>query len=266
MKEFDVIVIGGGMTGIGVLRDLSMRGVRTLLLEQKDYTFGASSRFHGLLHSGGRYAVTDPEAARECIMENTILRRIAAPAVEETGGLFVRTPGDPAEFEDSWIQACGGAGIAIENVPLHEAFRLEPRLARDIVSVWRVPDATVDGFRLAAHNLSSARRYGGEALNYTRVNGFIFRGGRIAGVHTVHTLTGEETSFACRVVVNARHSADRLTLEVRDAGRGMDRNARRGVGTHSMRERAEDVGGSVAITGAQPHGTVVTAHLPWGPS
>ena len=63
-----------------------------------------------------------------------------------------------------------------------------------------------------------------------------------------------------------RAAADRLTLEVRDAGRGLDRNARRGVGTHSMRERAEDVGGTVEIAAAQPHGTVVTADLPWGPS
>ncbi|MGX7729276.1 sensor histidine kinase [Rhodococcus sp. 2H158] len=68
----------------------------------------------------------------------------------------------------------------------------------------------------------------------------------------------------CRVLVRA--AADRLTLEVRDAGRGLDRNARRGVGTHSMRERAEDVGGTVEIAAAQPHGTVVTADLPWGPS
>ena len=54
MKETTVIIIGGGATGIGILRDLSMRGVPALLLEQGGLAHGTSSRFHGLLHSGAR--------------------------------------------------------------------------------------------------------------------------------------------------------------------------------------------------------------------
>ncbi|MBP2664838.1 MAG: glycerol-3-phosphate dehydrogenase, anaerobic, subunit [Firmicutes bacterium] len=79
-----VVVIGGGATGVGILRDLSMRGIKTVLVEQKDLAYGTSSRFHGLLHSGGRYAVKDAESAQECIEENTILRKVARYAVEET--------------------------------------------------------------------------------------------------------------------------------------------------------------------------------------
>lgn len=59
MKETTVIIIGGGATGIGILRDLSMRGVPALLLEQGGLAHGTSSRFHGLLHSGaGTLSVT----------------------------------------------------------------------------------------------------------------------------------------------------------------------------------------------------------------
>lgn len=76
------MVIGGGATGVGILRDLSMRGVDALLIERDDLGYGTSSRYHGLLHSGGRYAVKDAEAARECIEENTILRRIGKHCVE----------------------------------------------------------------------------------------------------------------------------------------------------------------------------------------
>ena len=72
-----VVVIGGGATGVGILRDLSMRGARAVLLEQGGLAHGTSSRFHGLLHSGGRYAVSDAAAARECVEENAILRRIS---------------------------------------------------------------------------------------------------------------------------------------------------------------------------------------------
>ena len=74
MRHTQVLVIGGGATGSGILRDLCMRGVKTLLVEQGDLASGTSSRFHGLLHSGARYAVSDPEAARECIEENAVLK------------------------------------------------------------------------------------------------------------------------------------------------------------------------------------------------
>ena len=76
--EVDVVVIGGGATGAGLLRDLAMRGLRTLLVERGDFASGTSGRYHGLLHSGARYVVKDPVAARDCIAENRILRRIAA--------------------------------------------------------------------------------------------------------------------------------------------------------------------------------------------
>ena len=110
-QHYDVVVIGGGATGAGVLRDLAMRGVKALLLEQRDLVHGTSSRFHGLLHSGARYAVKDAEAGRECIEENRILRRIGRHCVEETEGFFVRSRQDPAEFEDRWASACRSCGI-----------------------------------------------------------------------------------------------------------------------------------------------------------
>ena len=90
MEKVTVVVIGGGATGLGILRDLSMRGVKALLVEKKDLVNGASSRYHGLLHSGGRYAVKDQEAARECIIENQIMRKIGKSCVEPCGGMFTR--------------------------------------------------------------------------------------------------------------------------------------------------------------------------------
>lgn len=56
-NEFDVIVIGGGITGAGTARDCSLRGLRTLLIERHDIADGATGRNHGLLHSGARYAL-----------------------------------------------------------------------------------------------------------------------------------------------------------------------------------------------------------------
>src|ERR1700676_5659978 len=105
--EADVLVIGGGSTGVGVARDAALRGFSTILVERSDLADGTTGRFHGLLHSGGRYAVKDPSAAVECIAENRILRQIASDCIEDTGGLFVSTPWDDPEFGDLFLQGCG---------------------------------------------------------------------------------------------------------------------------------------------------------------
>ena len=68
--QADLLVIGGGATGAGVAWDACLRGYRTILVDRSDLADGTSGRFHGLLHSGGRYVVKDPRAATECIQEN----------------------------------------------------------------------------------------------------------------------------------------------------------------------------------------------------
>lgn len=72
-NEYDVIIIGGGITGAGTARDCSLRGLKTLLIERNDIADGATGRNHGLLHSGARYAMKDATSAEECIKENIIL-------------------------------------------------------------------------------------------------------------------------------------------------------------------------------------------------
>jgi len=203
VKDTRVVVIGGGATGIGILRDLSMRGVNAVLLEQGGLAHGTSSRFHGLLHSGARYAVGDIPAARECIEENAILRRIGYHCVEETEGFFVRTEEDDPAYVKPWIEACAEAGIAVSQVEVKEALQLEPSLSPDIKEVYRVPDSSVDGFRLLWHNAVSARRYGGSVRTYHVVKGIQTRGGAVTGVEVYDTLKKESYTLACDYVVNA---------------------------------------------------------------
>lgn len=206
MSHARVIVIGGGATGTGILRDLSMRGIPALLLEKADLASGTSSRFHGLLHSGARYAVNDPDAARECITENMILRRIGTSCVEETEGYFVRTPEDDPAFEPIWVDACRKSGIPVEEVPLSEALLREPGIRRDAAAVYRVPDSAVDGFRLVWHNVMSARRYGGDIRTYCAVTKIESKNGKVVGVSVVHTKTGQKKTIPCEFVINATGS------------------------------------------------------------
>src|ERR1700749_278538 len=102
----DVLVIGGGAPGAGVAWDAALRGYDVVLVDRFDLAEGTSGRFHGLLHSGGRYAVKDPHAAEECIGENRILRNIAADCIEDIGGFFVTTQWDDPAYAAKFIEGC----------------------------------------------------------------------------------------------------------------------------------------------------------------
>lgn len=202
-NEFDVIIIGGGITGAGTQRDCAMRGLRTLLIERSDIATGASGRNHGLLHSGARYAVNDEESARECIGENKILKRIAAHCIDETGGLFITLPEDDLEYQKTFVESCHRAGIEAEIIDPKLARKWEPTVNQELIGAVRVPDASVDPFRLCAANMLDAKLRGGQVRLHTEVTGFIREGDTIRGVHTRNRQTGEEKDFYARVTVNA---------------------------------------------------------------
>ena len=128
-KDFDVIILGGGITGAGTQRDCAMRGLRTLLIERSDIATGATGRNHGLLHSGARYAVNDAESAEECIRENMILRKIASHCIDETDGLFITLPEDDLAYQQTFVEACRKAGINAEIIDPKLAVRLDPAVA-----------------------------------------------------------------------------------------------------------------------------------------
>src|SRR5437588_2295731 len=140
----EVLVIGGGSTGAGVVRDAAMRGFSAMLVERGDLATGTTGRFHGLLHSGGRYVVKDPRSAKECMDENRVLRRIAADCIEDTGGFFVTTPWDDPEYADRFKAGCSATGVDCEEIDPAVALREEPRLNPEISRVFRVPDASID--------------------------------------------------------------------------------------------------------------------------
>lgn len=202
-QEYDVIIIGGGITGAGTARDCAMRGLKVLLVEKSDFTNGATGRNHGLLHSGARYAVTDSESATECIKENMILRRIARHCVEETDGLFITLPEDDLGYQKTFVEACTRAGIRAGIIDPEEAKRIEPAVNPTLTGAVRVPDASVDPFRLTTANVIDARRHGAEARTYSEVIGFIINNGRVLGVRLRDNHTGEVTEARARLTVNA---------------------------------------------------------------
>lgn len=116
--------------------------------------------------------------------------------------MFVRLNSDPADFEDAWVEGCRVSGIEAKQISLDEAFRIEPRLSKNVVSAYMVPDAAVDGFRLSWQNVDSARRYGGRAKTYEEVVGIITQNGKVKGIRTRNAFTGLITKISCDILVN----------------------------------------------------------------
>ena len=196
-------MIGGGSTGAGVARDAAMRGLKTVLVERKDLADGTTGRYHGLLHSGGRYAVKDPEAAKECVAENAILRRTAADCIEDTGGLFVTTPWDDPAFGDTFLEGCRATGVPVEEIPAAEALRREPRLHPEISRAFAVPDAAMDPWKLVWACARSAEEHGAQILIYHPVVKLERDDGKVTGATCRDELSGEELQIHADVVVNA---------------------------------------------------------------
>jgi glycerol-3-phosphate dehydrogenase len=199
----DVLVVGGGATGAGVVRDLARRGLKALLVERGDYGTGTTGRYHGLLHSGGRYVQKDQVAARECIEENRVLRRIAPASVEDTGGFFVATPDDPDDYVEAFAANCAASGVDCDEVDVATLLEHEPALDRRIRRAFRVPDGSIEPWQLIEATLADARAHGSEAASYHRVIGFEVTGGRIVAALLRNERDGSETKVWTQFVVSA---------------------------------------------------------------
>src|SRR5713101_1398597 len=196
MITTEILVIGGGSTGLGVARDAALRGFRAVLVEKGDLAHGTTGRFHGLLHSGARYAVKDPVSAKECIEENRILRRIAADCIEDTGGLFVATPWDDPAYGDEFMRGCRATGVPAQEISPAEALQREPRLNPKISRAFVVPDAAMDSFKTLWANARDAQAHGAQILTYHRVQRLLMNGLTVAGAVVQDVRTGDELEIS----------------------------------------------------------------------
>ena len=201
--ETQVLIIGGGATGTGLARDLTLRGIACLLVEKQDINAGASGGNHGLLHSGARYIASDPTAAAECHRENRLLKQLAPHCIEDTGGLFVAVAGDDEAYIADFPERCRASGIPVQALTPADARRMEPALSQKVIAAYAVDDAAIDPFKLSLENMAQAMRNGCQLLRFSQVVGFAIRSGRIHGAQVRNNLTGRETEIIADVVVNA---------------------------------------------------------------
>lgn len=197
-----IIVIGGGIGG-AIAHDLALRGFKVTLLEKGELLSGSTGRHHGLLHSGARYALHDVETARECMVENRILRRIAPEGLEQNDGLFIAVDEEDMTYHFPFLEQCRAAGIPAEEMILSTARRLEPNLSPHVKAAIKVPDAAMDAWRLAMHFFATAKFNGADIRPYSEVTGMLKQGATVSGVQVLDHRNRREYTLEGDIIINA---------------------------------------------------------------
>ena len=208
-REWDLLIIGGGITGAGILLEAARRGLKALLVEQRDFAWGTSSRSSKLVHGGlrylkqGRFGLT-----RESVRERDALLREAGGLVEPQGFAFADYIGGKPGRKTFLL------GLAIYDllsgrrerhyVDNAEFVMMAPNVGRSaLLGGLCYTDAKTDDARLVLRVLQEAQAHGGVAINYLGAQSLLRSGSKVTGARLVDAIDGSGHEVRARLVVNA---------------------------------------------------------------
>ena len=268
MKEFDVLVIGGGITGAGVALDAATRGLSTALVEQRDFASGTSSRSSKLFHGGLRYLEQmNFDLVREALKERDLMLRTIAPhLVRPVSFLYPLT-------SRGWERPYVTAGLTLydsmggaRSMPRHKqltragALKLAPGLKRESLTGGLLYyDAQTDDARHTLTTVRTAAAYGATVLSSARVIAILRAGERVIGATVEDVETGERHDVNASVVINCT-GVWTDDIQAMAGGRGRFRvRASKGVHIVVARDRINSETGLILRTE-----TSVLFVIPWG--
>jgi glycerol-3-phosphate dehydrogenase len=225
-QAWDIIVIGGGITGAGILREATRLGLRALLLEQRDFAWGTSSRSSKLVHGGLRYLKEGKIGlTRASVHERERLLDDGPGLIDPLGFLLATYRGDNP---GRWMYQ---AGLAVYDLLAlqwsHQRYgaddfqKLAPNISQEgLKGGFRYGDAQTDDARLVLRVIREAAASGGTALNYATVETLLRNHRQVYGVQVRDEVSGAVAALSARVVVNATGAwADRLRGQIGAAPR-----------------------------------------------
>ncbi len=209
-SEWDVIIIGGGATGLGTALDSASRGLKTLLIEQADFAKGTSSRSTKLVHGGVRYlAQGDVALVRHALKERGLMQKNAAHLVHKEE--FIIPCYDWFSVAKyliglklyDWLAGSFSFGVS-KYFSKKETLKIMPGVkAEGLKGAIRYFDGRFDDARLAINIAQTAKEYGATLVNYMKVNNLIKDGAQVKGVIATDTITNETFNLYGKVVINA---------------------------------------------------------------
>lgn len=224
-EHFDVLVIGGGVTGVGVALDAVARGYKVALVEKTDFASGTSSKSTKLVHGGIRYLPNfDFELVHEALVERGLLLQNAPYLVKPIEFVLPIYEGDmhPVGMPFTTPKGIGlnqllNSGLLMydimagkRGVKWHRRLRKEdvlnfaPALITEgLKGGFTYSDAQTNDARLTTMLMRTAAQYGATIVNYSEVTSFIKDDGRLTGAHILDRISGDETAVQARHIVNA---------------------------------------------------------------
>ena len=212
-EEFDLVVIGGGITGAGIALDASSRGLKVALVEKGDFASGTSSKSTKLIHGGLRYLKQfDFWLVKEVGSERAIVHKLAPHLVLPEKMLLPLIEGGSY---GKWLTSIGlkvydilaqvGGDDKRQMLEKKEALALEPLLPKKILKgAGYYAEYRTDDARLTIENLKTSLAYGAQALNYAEVTDFLYYDGhKVAGVKVKDQISGKEFEIKAKYVISA---------------------------------------------------------------
>ena len=209
-QQWDIVIIGGGATGLGVAVDAASRGFKTLLLERYDFAKGTSSRSTKLVHGGVRYLQQgNIKLVTEALHERGILRKNAPHLVKNQSFIVPNYKWWEGPYYGiglkvyDWMSGSLGLGPS-KLLSKEETLQLAPTLdAEGLRGGVLYHDGQFDDARLAINLAQTAAQCGGVLLNYCRVDGLLKAGGKIVGVEMEEEGSGKRYAIHAKAVINA---------------------------------------------------------------
>jgi glycerol-3-phosphate dehydrogenase len=233
---WDCLIIGGGITGAGILREATRLGLKAVLVEQKDFAYGTSSRSSKLVHGGLRYLREGRLGlTRASVVERDKLQEAAPGLVDPLGFLFANYKSNGGRKEKLLMQA----GLSLYDLlALQWSHRyygprdfqlLAPHLnTADLAGGFRYEDAQTDDARLTLRVIREAVQAGATAVNYVSAVDLLRENGQVVGAKLHDNETGNTHDVRARLVINATGAwADQLRQKI-----GHERKMRPLRGSH----------------------------------
>lgn len=211
-QQFDILIIGGGITGAGIALDAASRGLKTALVEKKDFASGTSSKSTKLIHGGLRYLKQfDFWLVKEVGSERAIVHQLAPhlvipekmllPIIENgTYGTWLTSIG--LKVYD--ILASVDGDDRRRMLEKKEALEKEPLLPKKILKgAGYYAEYRTDDARLTIENIKTAQQHGAICLNYAEVKDFVYTDQKVSGVNVKDVLSHSEFTIKANLVVNA---------------------------------------------------------------